>query len=242
MPLPLRSAIPSIRGIPAGLAVLFAVGCTFLGFLVDVVASDDLTRAFSLLYVLGCVGAVLAVRHRGLFSAMVQPPLILFVAVPLASQYFSKSGGTSVKDLLLDVAIPLVNRFPLMLTATLIVLAIGAFRLLTVREVPRPASRSMRTPPPNRVAPKQASPAPPRKPQPELRRQVDPRRHPSERRTPPEVRKQPPIDRPIRKTPPPPEPPRRSTPPRSRTEVPVRSEVPAHPVPNVRYRDRYESR
>ncbi len=130
MPAPQRSILPSVPGIPVGAAILIAVACTFLGFLIDASGgSAELTGTFAALYVVGCVAAVAAVRYRGLFSTMVLPPLLLFVAVPLAYQQLTGRDSTSIKDILLNLAIPLVNRFPTMALATVVVLLIGGARI-----------------------------------------------------------------------------------------------------------------
>ncbi|MBF6466509.1 hypothetical protein IU427_15160 [Nocardia beijingensis] len=130
VPAPQRSILPSVPGIPVGAAISIAVACTFLGFLIDAVGGGaELTGTFAALYVLGCVVAVAAVRYRGLFSTMVLPPLLLFVAVPLAYQQLTGRGATSLKDILLNLAIPLVNRFPTMVLATVVVLLIGGARI-----------------------------------------------------------------------------------------------------------------
>ncbi|MGQ4616457.1 DUF6542 domain-containing protein [Nocardia sp. R7R-8] len=130
VPAPQRSILPSVPGIPVGAAILIAVACTFLGFLIDAGGgSAELTGTFAALYVVGCVAAVAAVRYRGLFSTMVLPPLLLFVAVPLAYQQLTGRDTTSIKDILLNLAIPLVNRFPTMALATVIVLLIGGARI-----------------------------------------------------------------------------------------------------------------
>ncbi|WP_433562987.1 DUF6542 domain-containing protein [Nocardia sp. CA-151230] len=132
-----RSILPSVPGVPAGAAVLIAVTCTFIGLLIDAQSSgsrpqgDELTGSFATLYIAGCVVAVLAVRHRGLFTTMVLPPLLLFIAVPLAYQFlFGSSGSLKLKDILLNLAIPLVNRFPTMALATVLVLIAGAVRIV----------------------------------------------------------------------------------------------------------------
>ncbi len=121
-------------GIPAWAAVLIAVACTLLGFLIDASGdSVELTASFATLYVAGCVAAVLAVRFRGLFTAMVLPPLLLFLAVPLAYQQLTGRISTGLKDILLNLAIPLVNRFPTMMLATALVLAIGGLRIVAAK-------------------------------------------------------------------------------------------------------------
>lgn len=130
MPASQRSVLPGVRGVPAPVAVLIAVVCTVAGFLVDAAGGGtELTLAFGGGYVLGCVLAVLAVRYRGLFTTMVLPPLLLFVSVPLAYEFLTETGSTSIKDILLNLAIPLVNRFPTMLLATVLTLAIGGGRI-----------------------------------------------------------------------------------------------------------------
>ncbi|WP_256668580.1 DUF6542 domain-containing protein [Nocardia cyriacigeorgica] len=130
VPAPQRSIVPSVPGIPAGAAVLIAVACTFMGFLIDVSGDGtELTGSFTVFYIIGCVAAVLAVRLRGLFTTMVLPPLLLFIAVPLAYQQLLGRPSTSIKDVLLNLAIPLVHRFPTMVVTTVIVLCIGGARI-----------------------------------------------------------------------------------------------------------------
>lgn len=133
-------------GVPAWGAVAIAGGATFLGFVLDAARGTELTSAFSSLYIIGVVVAALLVRYRGLFTAMVQAPLILFVAVPLSYQYFTENPGTSLKDILLNVAIPLVNRFPVMLLGTVLALGIGALRVFLKRQNSHaPAGAAKRT-------------------------------------------------------------------------------------------------
>ncbi|WP_024800042.1 DUF6542 domain-containing protein [Nocardia sp. BMG51109] len=130
-----RSIIPSVPGVPAGAAVLIAVACTFIGFFIDAGSSGkELTRTFAVCYIVGCVVAALVVRYRGLFTTMVTPPLLLFFSVPLAYQQLTGRSATSVKDILLNLAIPLVNRFPTMALATVLVLMIGGGRVWMHRQ------------------------------------------------------------------------------------------------------------
>ena len=145
MPASQRSILQAVPGVPAFVAVLIAAGATLVGILICAARGDDLTRVFAVCYFVGCVVAVLVVRYRGLFTAVVQPPLLLFVAVPLAHQFMSDETGTSIKDILLNVAIPLVNRFPLMLFTTLVTLVIGGYRVYQAHSGPavakKPSSR-----------------------------------------------------------------------------------------------------
>ncbi|WP_308418022.1 DUF6542 domain-containing protein [Rhodococcoides yunnanense] len=134
VPLDQRSAFATVPGVPAWGAVAIAGGASFLGFVIDAARGTELTSAFSSLYIIGVVASVVLVRYRGLFTAMVQAPLIMFVAVPLSYQYFTDNPGTSLKDILLNVAIPLVNRFPVMLLGTVLALAIGGVRVFLKKQ------------------------------------------------------------------------------------------------------------
>jgi hypothetical protein len=158
VPLEFRSIVAARRGVAAPVAVLVALGFTGIGIGVDALLGSDLTATFSAFYFLGCVAAVLAVRHRGLFTAVVQPPLIMAVSVPVAAVVVSGTSPSSMKDMLLSVAIPLVDRFPVMLAATIVVLMLAVFRWMTGKvakpslpEDRRPTREprvSRRTPPP----------------------------------------------------------------------------------------------
>ncbi len=130
MPAPQRSLLPTVPGVPAYAAVLIAAACTFVGFLIDALGDvTDLTGTFSAFYIVGCLAAVAAVRFRGLFTTMVLPPLLLFVAVPIAYRQLTGSSTASLKDILLNLAIPLVHRFPPMMLATVLVLIIAGIRI-----------------------------------------------------------------------------------------------------------------
>jgi hypothetical protein len=109
--------------------VLIAVALTAAGFAFDAGAGKkDLTSTFAALYIIGCVAAVLAVRQSGVFTAVVQPPLILFVAVPSAYYLFHSSEIHGVKDILINCGYPLIERFLLMLSTSIAVLLIGMVR------------------------------------------------------------------------------------------------------------------
>jgi hypothetical protein len=109
--------------------VLLAVTLTAVGFAYDAGSGDkELSMVFATTYVLGCIFAVLAVRQSGIFTAVIQPPLILFGAVPTA--YFLFHGGQigGVKDLAINCGYPLIERFPLMFFTSAFVLLIGMGR------------------------------------------------------------------------------------------------------------------
>ena len=88
----------------------------------------ELTHLFAVFYISGCVVAALAVRQEGLFTAIIQPPLILFCAVPGAYWLFHGRKVGHLKDLLINCGYPLIERFPLMLGTAGGVLLIGLVR------------------------------------------------------------------------------------------------------------------
>ncbi|OBF77488.1 hypothetical protein A5750_06095 [Mycobacterium sp. 852002-51613_SCH5001154] len=122
-----RSIHPDIPGVPWYAALLLAVTATAIGYGIDA-GQKELTHVFAGFYIAGCVAAVLAVRQDGLFTAMIQPPLILFCAVPGAYWLFHDAKVGHLKDLLINCGYPLIERFPLMLGTAGVVLLIGLAR------------------------------------------------------------------------------------------------------------------
>ncbi len=123
--------------------MLLAVTATAIGFAYDAGSGDkELSLVFAAAYAVGCVFAVLAVRQTGIFTAVIQPPLILFIAVPTA--YFLFHGGqlTGIKDTLINFGYPLIERFPLMFFTSAAVLLIGMARWYHGMSSRRAAPRS----------------------------------------------------------------------------------------------------
>jgi hypothetical protein len=124
-----RSIHPNIPGVPSWVALLIAVTATAIGYGIDAGSGHkELTAIFVGLYIAGCVVAVLVVRQDGLFTAVIQPPLILFCAVPGAYWLFHDGKVANIKDLLINCGYPLIERFPLMLGTAGGVLLIGLVR------------------------------------------------------------------------------------------------------------------
>jgi hypothetical protein len=124
-----RSIVPTIPGVPSWGAVLIAITFTAVGFAFDAGSGGrELTMFFAAAYTVGCIAAVLAVQQAGLFTAVIQPPLLLFLTVP--SAYFLFHGATvdGLKDLAINCGYPLIERFPLMFFTSAIVLLIGLTR------------------------------------------------------------------------------------------------------------------
>jgi hypothetical protein len=123
--------------------VLFAVTLTAVGFAYDAGSgTKELGAVFAGAYVAGCLLAVLAVRQNGIFTAVIQPPLILFVAVPTA--YFLFHGGQvgGLRDLAINCGYPLIERFPLMFFTSAAVLLIGMARWYYGMSTQHASSRS----------------------------------------------------------------------------------------------------
>lgn len=119
-----------------------AVALTTIGVVFDAGDTNSaLGGAFAACYVLGCLAAVLAVRQSGIFTAVIQPPLILFVAVPSAYFVFHGSTFTGIKDTLINCGYPLIERFPLMFFTSATVLVVGLVRwylgTLATRALPK---------------------------------------------------------------------------------------------------------
>ena len=110
-------------------ALLIAVTATAVGYAIDAGSGHkELTHVFAVFYISGCVAAALAVRQEGVFTAIIQPPLILFCAVPGAYWLFHGRKVGHLKDLLINCGYPLIERFPLMLGTAGGVLLIGLVR------------------------------------------------------------------------------------------------------------------
>lgn len=120
--------------------MVIAVTATAIGFAYDAGSGGkELSAAFSTMYVLGCLFAVLAVRQAGIFTAVIQPPLILFFAVPTAYFLFHSGDIGGLKDVLINCGYPLIERFPLMFFTSAVVLLIGMARWYFGAASPRAA-------------------------------------------------------------------------------------------------------
>ncbi len=136
-----RSVHPNVPGVPWWGAVLIAVTATAIGFAFDASSGNkELGLVFAAGYVVGCILAVLAVRQSSVFTAVIQPPLILFVTVPGAYFLFHGSTFTGLKDVLINCGYPLIERFPLMFFTSAAVLLIGMARWYYGMSTRRPAT------------------------------------------------------------------------------------------------------
>jgi hypothetical protein len=132
-----RSRIATATGVPWWGALSIALTATLLGIAIEVGSGHrELGAIFAACYAIGCLAAVLAVRRSGIFTAVIQPPLLLFVGVPLAYYLMHDSAFGGLKDILITCGYPLIERFPLMLFTSAAVLLIGLVRRYLVMSAP----------------------------------------------------------------------------------------------------------
>ena len=169
-----RSVLGGVLGLPGYAAILIALGFTGLGVFIDLTRISGLGTIFKGCYFVGCVLAVCWVKRRALFGPMVQPPLLLAIAVPavVLASGDNDTGSSGLTDHLLSIGTPLVNGFPTMAVATAFAVAIGICRYVLQRPgpdapvpPPRPASggSASRRPPAAATRPADRG-APPRGP------------------------------------------------------------------------------
>ena len=156
------SALSTVGGIPWWAAIALALSFTAIGVFADLERINRLGVIFQGSYFVGCVLAVLWVQRRGLFGPMVQPPLILAVAVPGVVLMGGGATGSGLTAKALAVGTPLINGFPTMAITTGATVLVGCLRLL--RQRPPVTRRQSRPPTPERTPGPAPSRTPPRTP------------------------------------------------------------------------------
>ncbi|WP_344073616.1 DUF6542 domain-containing protein, partial [Prauserella alba] len=134
-----RLAFGTRRGLPWWGAVLLALVTAIAGAVLSMQISDGLGLPFQLIYVVGALAAVAAVRRRNLFGPMVQPPLVMAVTVPLVvltDTSLPESNDTLAN--VLAISTPLINNFPVMAIATALTVGLGVLRIYRERDPDRP--------------------------------------------------------------------------------------------------------
>lgn len=134
--------LATVPGLPWWGAVLTMLVFTAVGAL----ASGEFTGANAGVLAMGAgaVVAVLAVRNRALFTAMVQPPLIIATAIPLY-RWFSLPSPRKTSQILTDVLFPMISLFPWMFWTTVVVLIIGGLRFMQYRSLTATARSAQRS-------------------------------------------------------------------------------------------------
>jgi hypothetical protein len=119
------------RGLPSWVAVGWAVGLSVAAAVFDLHVNHTLGTPFAVGYALGCVGAVVVVRPRGLFGVVAEPPLILLLAV--AAAVVTAPGHNGMLQVVLAIGTQMLSAFPLTAVVTGVGVAIGAIRWLAAR-------------------------------------------------------------------------------------------------------------
>jgi hypothetical protein len=117
------SALVTTPGVPWWGAVLIALVPTTIGLGIDLKSSASVGVLSWVLTLLGMIAATLAVRRHSVFTAMVQPPLVLALGVVIAYVVM-------VSTRVLGIGLTLINAFPLMLVATAASLILGMVRII----------------------------------------------------------------------------------------------------------------
>jgi hypothetical protein len=124
-----RSVVRTVRGLRWWGSLALAAVLTLAGVAVDLLAFGELGVVFTACFAGGCILATAWARRDSLFVPLVQPPLLIAVAVPavvVATGSLPRSGGTA--SALLAIGGPLVNGFPTLAITTAICLALGFIR------------------------------------------------------------------------------------------------------------------
>jgi hypothetical protein len=133
--MPDRSLLATVLGVPPVAAIGVAALFTAIGATVDLLRIGSLGTVFTICFIAGCVLAVAWVRRSGLFGPMVQPPLLVAIAVPVVVLLAgTPAPGAGVAERLLVIGAPLVNAFPIMAWGTGAVLVLGVVRLVVQRQ------------------------------------------------------------------------------------------------------------
>ncbi|RJQ71535.1 hypothetical protein D5S17_27420 [Pseudonocardiaceae bacterium YIM PH 21723] len=125
-----RSVFGNARGVVWWVAVLLALFLTCLGMYADLQLSKSPGLTFKITYFVGCVLAICLVQRKSLFAPMVQPPLIIALAV-LGVSWLAVSSPASgdMMGRALQIGKPLIDGFPTMAITTAVTLGIGITRI-----------------------------------------------------------------------------------------------------------------
>ena len=132
------SVVSSVRGWPSWGVIILALVCVLGGAAIDGLTIGVLAWGLRIGFYLGVLGAALLVRRGSIFTAMVQPPLVLVVGLVVGGILFTNAGG------LYGTALRLIATFPTMAMGTAAAVIIGLIRIVAQ---PLRARSNGRTPP-----------------------------------------------------------------------------------------------
>jgi hypothetical protein len=119
-------------GLPGWAGVLVLLVIAGLGGLIDQISGASIQGAFNYGLVFASLVAILAVKRGQMFSVVIAPPLVYFLAS--AVKLYITSGGLKNRSVLTDAAANwLVYGFPAIAGATAVVLVIAGIRLIIRR-------------------------------------------------------------------------------------------------------------
>lgn len=130
-----RALFGNFKGLPWWAAVAIAFVLAIIGTFIDVSSTKTVGWIFTVLFFVGCVGAIVFVERRSMFGPVVQPPLILAIVVPLVvivTEGMPATGGLS--SLALTLGKPLINGFPTMAVTTIFTVLIGLARVFRQKD------------------------------------------------------------------------------------------------------------
>jgi predicted lipid-binding transport protein (Tim44 family) len=120
------------RGLPGWMAVLLLIAVAGVGGIIDSASGSAIRGAFNYGLVLASLIAILVVKRGQMFSVVIAPPLVYFVAS--AGLLYIRTGGLHNRGKLLDAATNwVVYGFPAIAGATAVVLVVAGIRLVIRR-------------------------------------------------------------------------------------------------------------
>ena len=118
------SVLLTVRGVPSWAAILIALVIGAIGMLAGHSNGQyTVGWVFGAIFTVGVVLATLAVRRGSLFTAMVQPPIVLTLLVFGTFRFFGGQGN-------IFSASKIVTSFPIMAVATGVALLLGLVRII----------------------------------------------------------------------------------------------------------------
>jgi hypothetical protein len=129
---PRRRRSQEVPGLPGWAAVLLLIVIAGIGGVIDQISGASLQGAFNWALILASLIAILAVRRSQMFSVVIAPPLVYFIAS--AAKLYLTSNGLKDRAALTNAAANwLVYGFPAIAGATAIVLLIAGLRTIARR-------------------------------------------------------------------------------------------------------------
>jgi len=122
------------RGLTGVGGVLLAACLGLVGLLLGIATGNPVGTAFAVCFVAGCAAAAVLIRHEGLLTAVLLPPLLFVTLAAIASVLDgSRVGASWLVRRGLDIVTAVVTQAPVLFTAVLAVVAIAALRFVRFR-------------------------------------------------------------------------------------------------------------